>query len=43
LRQEIDTLDDTIQKRDPTLLKKAADKVDQWWKDLKNWTREKTS
>lgn len=43
LRNDIDTLDETIQKRDPTLLKKAADKVDGWWKKLKSWTRDKTS
>lgn len=43
LRKEIDSLDDVIQRRDPTLLKKATDKVDQWWNDLKTWTREKTS
>jgi hypothetical protein len=43
LRREMETMDATIQKRSPTMLSKATDKVEQWWKDLKAWTHEKTS
>lgn len=43
LRSEIDSLDEVIQRRNPTLLKKAADKVDGWWEKLKAWTQDKTS
>jgi hypothetical protein len=43
MRQDIDTLNEIIARRDPDLLKKATDKVDAWWKKIKNWTRDKTS
>ncbi|MBN8532320.1 MAG: YfdX family protein [Alphaproteobacteria bacterium] len=42
LRQEIDSLQATIDKRDPTMMQQAASKVDEWWTDLKAWTKEKT-
>ncbi len=39
LRQEINVLDNTIKQHDPNMLKKAGDKVEGWWEDLKRWTQ----
>lgn len=43
LHKEIVMLDETIQSRDPTLMREASDKVEHWWNDLKGWTKKKTS
>lgn len=39
LHKEIDDLDNTIKKKDPTALQKAASKVDKWWNDIKSWAK----
>lgn len=43
LRAEIERLDKTIEARDPTMLEKAAAKVDEWWENIKTWTQEQTN
>lgn len=37
IRKEVLDLEKKIEKNDPTLLGKAEDKMEGWWKDLKNW------
>lgn len=37
MRTNIRTLQDTINKRDPTLMRRAGDQLNQWWNDIKSW------
>lgn len=39
LRKEIDAIENTIKKNDPTILQKSSSKVDKWWKDVKSWAK----
>ena len=41
LRQDVKDLQNYIEKRDPTMIQKADDKMDKWWQEMKNWSKSK--
>jgi hypothetical protein len=43
LAQEIDSLDTTIDRHDPLMIRNAGYKVDEWWSDPELWSPETTS
>jgi hypothetical protein len=38
MRKDVSALQAHIAKKDPTMIQKAATKLDTWWKDLKDWS-----
>lgn len=38
MRKDVSDLQEYISKKDPTMIQKANDKMDKWWKDLNNWS-----
>lgn len=40
MRKDVADLQTTITKKDPTMIQKANAKMDKWWKDLKNWSKD---
>lgn len=37
MRKDVSNLQETIAKKDPTMIQKANAKMDKWWKDLNSW------
>ncbi|MGE0252735.1 MAG: YfdX family protein [Dongiaceae bacterium] len=43
MRQEIKSLEKTIDKRDPSILQKTEAKLGEWWNELKGWANDRDS
>lgn len=39
MRKDVSNLQEYIAKKDPTMIQKANAKMEQWWKDLNNWSK----
>ncbi len=39
MQQQIDALNNSLEKRDPGVMKKATDTVEKWWGNVKSWNK----